>query len=431
MERAQLQQHLRAGIAAVRRGDKAQGQALLLQVVQADEHNEAAWLWLAEAVTDPQDQLVALENVLTLNPNQPQARERVAALKQQLGLPPTPPPQVPPAKPSARRAPPNEAKPPAPAAGDLENQWLATDQQVENEAPALLPRDFAKRVEAAAPPPQSVAAQFSKTNPEEDPYQCVYCGADAPPEATRCPRCRKSLMAVGGWRDGFQQWALLMLGGLNLQKAFVQLAIAYVATMPETMRFWVLIPPGWLDNPMWAAALHVVLWAVVIWLSVSDLHYAYPVGAVVAAIDLAWAGISYQLGIIGLGLALVNGSVAGVLLLICLEANLSRFFASRRMKLAIDRNLSGGALTFHLAGRQHARAGKWALAALHFRRAIARNPRDPEAYKDLAQVQYQLKRYPQALKTLESALELAPTNAALKALQTKIRSASQKVSAGR
>src|SRR5512137_619274 len=101
MDQAHIQQLLNDGIQAVQRGDRSQGRQLLLQVVAADETSEPAWLWLSRVVDDPADQLVALENALTLNPANAAAREGAQALRERLGLippaPPLPPAEEPPA----------------------------------------------------------------------------------------------------------------------------------------------------------------------------------------------------------------------------------------------------------------------------------------------------------------------------------------------
>ena len=69
----QLAEWLYAGAMAVQQGDREQGRALLLRVVESDETIEDAWLWLSGAVDDPEDQRTALENVLALNPQNPYA----------------------------------------------------------------------------------------------------------------------------------------------------------------------------------------------------------------------------------------------------------------------------------------------------------------------------------------------------------------------
>ncbi len=81
----QLAEWLYDGVAALLRGDKDTARDLLLQVVQADERSEEGWLWLSGAVDDAEDQQVALENVLDINPTNQAARQGLAWLAQQGG----------------------------------------------------------------------------------------------------------------------------------------------------------------------------------------------------------------------------------------------------------------------------------------------------------------------------------------------------------
>ncbi len=59
---------LKQGIAAARNGRKAEARDKLMLVVELDEQNEQAWLWLSGVVESDNDRRVCLENVLTLNP---------------------------------------------------------------------------------------------------------------------------------------------------------------------------------------------------------------------------------------------------------------------------------------------------------------------------------------------------------------------------
>jgi len=75
-------QHLLAEAqAAMRAGRKQEAQHLLLQFVEAYEEDEAAWLMLSEVVDDVADQIVALENALTLNPRNARAKARLEKLR--------------------------------------------------------------------------------------------------------------------------------------------------------------------------------------------------------------------------------------------------------------------------------------------------------------------------------------------------------------
>ncbi len=78
-----LQTLLREGIDAARAGQKERARALLQEVVETDETNLQAWLWLSSVVDDWADKHVCLENVLTLDPNHQVAKAGPAWLDRQ------------------------------------------------------------------------------------------------------------------------------------------------------------------------------------------------------------------------------------------------------------------------------------------------------------------------------------------------------------
>ncbi|HYF64020.1 MAG TPA: hypothetical protein VD886_14455, partial [Herpetosiphonaceae bacterium] len=91
---------MQAGIAAFKAGDKAGARAHFMQVVEADENNEQAWLWLAGAMDDPAETRICLENVLHLNPANQRAAQGLDWLRKQhpaLFVEPEPSPYAPPA----------------------------------------------------------------------------------------------------------------------------------------------------------------------------------------------------------------------------------------------------------------------------------------------------------------------------------------------
>ncbi|MCA9901770.1 MAG: hypothetical protein H6654_18435 [Ardenticatenaceae bacterium] len=63
-------------------GDHDQARSLLLSLVEANPQYELAWLWLSELVAEPEDKIIALENALTINPQRPQTKTRLAQLRQ-------------------------------------------------------------------------------------------------------------------------------------------------------------------------------------------------------------------------------------------------------------------------------------------------------------------------------------------------------------
>lgn len=88
-----IAQLLYDGAVAVSEGRRAAAQELLMRVIERDEQNEQAWLWLSGAVDDPADQQVALENVLAINPHNAAASAGLEYLRRQYGALADSPPQ--------------------------------------------------------------------------------------------------------------------------------------------------------------------------------------------------------------------------------------------------------------------------------------------------------------------------------------------------
>ena len=76
------------GAVAVTEGRFETAQELLMRVIEQDEHNELAWLWLSGAVRDPNDQQIALENVLAINPRNQAAQDGLMHLRNQQAFTP-------------------------------------------------------------------------------------------------------------------------------------------------------------------------------------------------------------------------------------------------------------------------------------------------------------------------------------------------------
>jgi hypothetical protein len=71
---------LAQAVTSAQAGKREQAYNLLLDVVELDQYNEVAWLWLSNVTDNPDDQRVCLENVLTINPENALARQRLVKL---------------------------------------------------------------------------------------------------------------------------------------------------------------------------------------------------------------------------------------------------------------------------------------------------------------------------------------------------------------
>jgi tetratricopeptide (TPR) repeat protein len=402
MDADQLRQLLNEGIAATKQGDHARGRELLLQVVAEDERMEPAWLWLAAALTDPADRLLALENVLALNPRHPQAQAGAAALRAQLGLYPSPAP--------AATDPANPA--PVAAAASATSAAEADWQPAEPRAPV-----------APVPvlvPPGPAADTVDPAAFQDDPDQCPYCGRLNDPDSERCPYCGRSLLMPGFWKGGSYQYWLLILVGLQLQTAMLQVVGAVMqASYPAALA----VLPGagsLMATPVWPAAARLLAWVVALLLLLQDNRRAYPLVGGLALLDAAWMGMAYQSQLITTPLAVINIGFAALIALLALSALISQAQARLRRRVVLARGLVS-APQLHDQAQAYAAQGMWALAALHWRRAIGKDPRNLAYYKGLGRAQVALQQPALAISTFRSGLELAPGDAEFQRLIEAVR----------
>src|SRR5574340_1424195 len=89
----ETRQWLAEGIAKIKAGQRAEARELLLRVVERDERNARAWLWLSSVVDSLDDRRVALENVLALEPENAAAKAGLDWLDRQT-VAPSPPMQA-------------------------------------------------------------------------------------------------------------------------------------------------------------------------------------------------------------------------------------------------------------------------------------------------------------------------------------------------
>jgi hypothetical protein len=127
MSTDEINRWLTEAIAAARAGKRAEARELLLRVVDADENNVQAWLWLSSVVTTLEDREVCLENVLALDPENEAVRLGLATVRAEIAA-----------------------------------------------TPEIEPESALPSVEAQAAPETKVAFDFSDTE-LDDPLLCVYC----------------------------------------------------------------------------------------------------------------------------------------------------------------------------------------------------------------------------------------------------------------
>jgi len=78
--RPEIEQWLHEGILAAKAGEREEARFRLLDVVEQDQANEAAWFWLYQVFERYDDKRICLENLITINPQNKWAQEELRYL---------------------------------------------------------------------------------------------------------------------------------------------------------------------------------------------------------------------------------------------------------------------------------------------------------------------------------------------------------------
>jgi hypothetical protein len=402
---------LREGIAAAKAGQHERARDLLMRVVEQDEENALAWLWLSGVVDSLDDREICLENVLALDPDHDAARKGLAFVRKQKEI------QAPS---SAEATPPSAPSPEPPAtARAARPATLAT---------AILHEDFARR----RPPPEP-KPEPPPTPPQDEfdnPYLCPYCAAQTDPNDRKCQACGAKLWIKTRRREERSSW---LWAALTVQMA----GIIWPATVPLLMLVYAAYEIG-IDNPLALMPVYLGLpgslppevadaaFEVVPRLYVlAFVFYLLFSLTILIGLYLRWKPIFYLFLISALwtlalavaGMLLSQGSglicsgggvvLALLMFLMLLQLEDDFFFDEKRILLRVDRSAKKG-LDFLASGRRYARRKIWATAVIHLRRAASWLPDWIDCHLELAVAYIHLKRYDLATKALAEARRISP-----------------------
>lgn len=397
---------LRAGIAAAERGQRDHARGLLMRVVEQDEKNLTAWLWLSGLVTSLEDREVSLENVLALDPSNEAVRRTLEQVREQK---------------------------------ELEAATRAEMAPHIAEAPER---------EGPAPSPASVQVDWSQPTPSDEfdnPLLCPYCAKENAYEAKRCAGCGADLVLKVRRREERSTWlwVAITLQLSNLSWYLVGFVVVLIAAGVQSgvegvgrlLSVYLGLPN---DVPPEAAAtlLAAVPRYVLLVLAVAFLAGLFNL----AGLYLRWRPIFYlylanailQLLAAAAGLALLRGStvvcgVLGVLMAfgmvtLAFQMQDDFFFNYSRLLLEPDREARSG--TDHLAhGRRYAQQGMWAMAVVHLQRATGLLSGQVEVLLTLALAYLKLQRYERAAAVLAEARRIDPQNPGVADLEAMLQQA--------
>jgi tetratricopeptide (TPR) repeat protein len=383
----ELQNLQEDGIAAVKRRNLAGGRALLMQVVEQDEQQELAWLWLSVAVESSADKEIALENVLAINPDNATARKRLNRLKR--------------------------------------------EEAVAAEAQTVVADDH-----FLAGAPQDVDDGL------DDPYQCAYCGQVTSADDKTCPHCRKSLYLVVPKEamSEFLKTALLLTGATAilgiLQTATPFLALTAAQTADQSFFKVLLSVPGApliLGNflrPAYTASLAQKL--IFVWAGRSGLLLVLLLGlrlrwtpAYFAAFGLFVADLLGNAGLLVTGylgaVACILNVVLDIIILFLLAGSDREFAVIRERLWTQPDKRAHSARDFYWHGVVHSRQGRWALAVAQWRKAVGLAPTERRYAKDLGIGYAQIGRFDRSVRVLEEAQRQAPDDAQVAKILALVR----------
>jgi tetratricopeptide (TPR) repeat protein len=414
---------LAQGIAAAEAGDAARARDLLTQVVEQDEENVTAWLWLSRVVETTEERLICFENVLTLDPDNAEAQ---AGLAQE----PTP-----------------------------YNLWASEEDEDATTSDARVPPTVAAAVLGEAyvqqhigpileePEPEAPPATVALWAPYDDETRCPYCGAPTELEDRRCPSCRQRL-----WRKVRRRnqrstllWILTLIqAGNTVMTAVGPLTVIfYVSWRLRATEYYGELLGMYFGVPQEMPA-EIAARALVMFPRIAFLLSWLPTlvsAALTVAIFLRWppvfylllvnAGIGVLTAVAGLVISAAVGGGAMVGSLISLALSLAvlvitfqledDFLRDRaRILLRVDSDVKDG-LAALKRGRRYAALGMWALAAIHLRRATGWATNNAGAYMSLAEACLHIGEPELAEAQLAEAQRIRPDHPALADLMAQVR----------
>lgn len=431
MAESQVNQWLQQGVAAAKAGRREEARRLLMQVVEADERIELAWLWLSSVVDTDADRLVCLENVLTLNPGSEEARAGLEWLQQRGVI--------------------DQA--PSPAYDDWDESLepepdIYPFAEIEPQEPSIAEAMFGAGA-GLGQSPLSGQAERTTRAPEADgflgPDGCVYCGRPVDIEANRCPHCGGAL-----WFSQFSKekpsatvalaiTLCVPLAFLNVSEWFLLGQIwktgldripSLLVDEAKSLVGPTVYAPDSFDGFVTAAesvkivqVIHLIMAGLFVLVAIGlffRLSQAHTLGLVASIFQVAISiGGFFTFGVWGWLPSILRTAFALVLMVFLIQT-VEDFARERfRLDLQLDRRLVNAA-DYYSRGRAYQQQGMWAKALVHWLRATAISPLYDGYHVAVARAYYNLNRYDEALAAISQAIQVSRSPGELEPLRQRI-----------
>ena len=398
MNQDQIDRILIDGITAAKNGENARAQELLIAVIEVDEENEQAWLWLSGSVDSDEDRQICLENLLVINPDNAVAKRGLERLRY--------------------------AEEPAEKLGA--SQPLPDKNDQVNQISTLLFTDHSTGTQhQQAQLSYTPIVSFQSESTFDDVWEresdiCEYCAVEIGYEDRRCPNCGQRIFSSHyrypqASSDLTIYWVLL-LGVAQLSLILIMLNLllreSLLATVWHGLMLIVLIVfiVGVFFRQFWAyiASLAFLIFAV------ATIILGLIVGPTVEDVLAKAIESGFFQTLSDRPYIYILGPLEDLLVpLQSLAVILALFFGVfrvgpdfERVKVhqiaRVDQGL-GDASQLYAAGNEYARQKKWASAILQYQKAVALAPTQFYYQRALGRAYAQLGYYQRSLDVLESA----------------------------
>lgn len=395
MAAIEIETLLKEGIAAAKAGERQKALDLLLQVVDADERNEQAWLWLSGVVENTEDRCICLQNVLAINPDHTLAKQGLAKLEEASAIA-TDPDEI-----IVRR----EYEANSLAAAVLYPERLVKEWRY---------RDPTTTQQAA---PVTIAARSTY----DDVWSrgediCAYCAHQLDDEAVTCPNCKRAIRTQA-YRYPKPSvnlhilWVLLVgIGQLFLIQGFYHLIVVRtllgVIIAGILMLIFFGLAVGVYFRQSWAHIGAILAATLVLVAALINAFFPIDLSGLDVPLSQLDPSIANFLG------EMVN-RVGSFIRVFQLAAVVLAFFYAvfraapdfQKMDVQEIAQLKRGlqfASDYHLAAKEFARQGKLATAVLHWQRAVAKESHHPLYLRSLGLAYAQLGFYERSLDILRT-----------------------------
>ena len=393
-----INETLKQGIAAAEAGQNIEARTLLKAVVKADETQVAAWLWLYKVVDSLEEKEVCLENVLTLEPDNEYAKERLARIKAQQA--------------QFFAAPLNEPAAPEPVITPFKDM--------------------------------PITAEYPHQDEFDDPLLCPYCLALTQADNKRCPACKQPLIVrrrvqeertVWLWRAFFLQlvvafflvafgagYAALMgkFNGISNPVPFLPLYFGQAVDQPAQQIETILqVFPIWAFWGIIGASVYLLLLMALLITRVAYGNVLYLISATITlGLGVVLLMFYYSSwAAIGAGIAAVILGAAQIIITFNLWNDFT--FKEGRLSLRLDRGVKN-ARSLAISGRKYSQLEMWGLAFIHLRRAAAREPANVTHHIGLITACLKVNRPDLAQEALIEAEKIPFDSPALKQLKQEV-----------